>query len=44
MLASGETFKDTASALGIVLMLPNLQITNPGLTDVVVRAGVKNEE
>jgi hypothetical protein len=44
MLASGETFKGPASALGIDLMLPNLQITNPGLDDVVVRAGVKNEK
>lgn len=40
-LASGITFKDKASALGVDLSLPVLQFTNPGLTDVVVRAGTK---
>lgn len=40
-LPSGETFKDAASALDINLALPTLQITNPGLTDVIVRAGIK---
>lgn len=40
-LASGTTFKDTASALGIDLMLPTIQVTNPGLAPVVVRGGIK---
>ena len=40
-LTSGITFKDTISAMGIDLNLPNLQITNPGLSPVVVRAGAK---
>ncbi len=42
-LPSGITFKGTAAALGVDLNLPNFQMTNPGLTDVVVRAGVKEK-
>jgi len=43
-LKAGNTFKDTASALGIDLSLPNLQVTNPGLSAVTVRTGVKIKE
>lgn len=42
-LVSGITYKGPIGNLGIDLNLPVLQITNPGLTDVVVRAGVKEE-
>ena len=40
-LAQGVTFKGAVSNLGIDLNKTHLQFTNPGLTDVLVRAGVK---
>lgn len=43
-LTSGITYKGPLVNLGLDLNLPVLQITNPGFTDVIVRAGVKEEE
>lgn len=40
-LQQGITFKGAVSNLGIDLNKTHLQFTNPGLTDVKVRAGVK---
>jgi len=42
-LTAGTTFKNQISAIGLNLSLSNLQFTNPGLTEVIVRAGAKNE-
>lgn len=43
-LVQGKTFKDKIGNLGIDLNNSHLQITNPGLTEAVVRAGVKDGE
>jgi hypothetical protein len=43
-LLSGITYKGPIGNLGLDLHLPVLQITNPGLTEVIVRAGVKEEQ
>lgn len=41
---SGITYKGPIGNLGIDLNLPNVQFTNPGTNDVLVRAGTKKNE
>ncbi len=43
-LLQGITFAGAISGMNIDLTKQNLQVTNPGLTDVTVRAGVKIEQ
>ncbi len=43
-LLQGVTFKKSIGELGIDLNKNTLQLTNPGLSDAVIRAGVKEEE
>lgn len=42
-LVAGVTFKGLFSTLGLDMNMSNVQLTNPGATDVVLRVGIKDE-
>ncbi len=40
-LLKGETFKGTIGSMNLDALLQNVQVTNPGLSPVIIRAGIK---